>query len=525
MKCVSRLFTLTLVWFWCLHSPLLAQDADGFDVLHYDNAITIADTVGVIHGRTQITGVFTTQQETLRVHFRDLSVDSVLTTGAVAAFTHLEGVLRIPTAPRTTVGDTSRITIWYAGTPTDGLIMQKNKYGRRTIFADNWAKRARYWFPCQDDVTDKAAVTFHVTAPCRYQVVANGVHTATTNHLNGTRTTSFDEPVPIPTYCMVIGAAELNVFRTYPEVGIPLSYWLYPEDTEDGLLEFQRVPAMLAYYSSRFGPYPYQKLALVQFSTMFHGMENANTIFLDEHRIGTEESIETIVAHEIVHQWFGNHITLRDWRHLWLSEGFAEYFGWQFFEHADGTAKFRSLLQDYKNRYLKDTTAHKSSIIAPEPDSLITLINANTYYKGAFVLHMLRNHLSDQLFWEGIARFTRRYRGKAMLTADFQQTMEAVSGESLEWFFHQWLYEPGIPRLTIESNWERSSKTLTLQVTQTQDGPMFRFPLEIALDDQQRKTVWIEARSHQFTFTREEEPNSIQYDPNIQLLARFKDNE
>ena len=309
---------LTIVLF--LFSKIDTQCKDNYDVLHYDNSIAISDTTDKIFGKTVITIKLNNFTNKLSVNFKYLNIDSIRCFNKHLKFVHMNDLIEIDNPIIDMSTDTIKIIINYSGIPKDGLIIKKNKYGRRTFFADNWPNRAQCWFPCKDVLTDKATVSFHITAPNKYMVVANGSLTRRKNNLNNTSTTSYEETVDIPTYCMVFGAAEFDIIHKSKPGNIPVSIWIYPEDYEDGIYEFKRVYDIIDYYSTRFGKFPYSKLALVQSSTVYGGMENAGAIFFAEESIGRSSSIETTIAHEIVHQWFGDYVTERKWTHLWLSD-------------------------------------------------------------------------------------------------------------------------------------------------------------------------------------------------------------
>ncbi|MBO0799030.1 MAG: M1 family peptidase, partial [Blastocatellia bacterium] len=250
--------------------------------------------------------------------------------------------------------------------------------------------------------------------------------------------------------------------------------------------------------SELIGPYPYEKLALVQSSTRYGGMENASSIFLAENAFG-----ELLNAHEIAHQWFGDSVTEADWHHLWLSEGFATYFANLFAERFEGRDKFVRLMLKDKEDYLKQYANDPRPVYDPSITDLIKLLNANNYQKGAWVLHMLRGLLGDEKFFAGIRAYYRTYRDRNALTEDLQHVMEFHFGQPLGWFFKQWIYEPGYPRLDAVWHWDENAKDLTLRIEQTQAQTVFRLPLEIEFrydKNAQREKIDVGERSQNFTF-------------------------
>ena len=334
--------------------------APGFDALNYGIEIALPDTGSAILGRTTaLIALVAPRQDTLPLDLTGLAVDSVSVNLSPAPFRYADGKLRVAVPAAARVGDTLRVQVSYHGHPDDGLIIGRDVHGERSAFADDWPNRARFWFPCIDDPSDKATADIEVAAPSGWRVVANGAEEPAlplpagwASDTAGHAVTHWATRVPIPTYTMVFGATRFVVAAVPgsepaggPASGGPVrvTTWLYPEDTA-ALRSFRRANEIVAFYSALIAPFPYEKLAHVESSTRFGGMENASAIFYDEKALAQGADIEETVAHETAHQWFGDSVTEEDWHHLWLSEGFATYFAALFFEHADGEARFREIM-------------------------------------------------------------------------------------------------------------------------------------------------------------------------------------
>jgi aminopeptidase N len=396
-------------------------------------------------------------------------------------FTHEGDELNItlPGDDVATSGNRYEINIAYSGTPGDGLIISQNKHGGRTFFGDNWPNRARNWLPSVDHPSDKATVEFIVEAPGHYQVIATGAPVEESDLAGGRRITHSRSVVPIATKVMVIGVARFAVDQVREVNGIPVSSWVYPEDREAGFSDYARAAAILDYFASHIGPYPYSKLANVQSTTRYGGMENAGNIFYSENSISGTGSNEGLLAHEIAHQWFGDSVTEDDWYHVWLSEGFATYFTQLYFEHTYGRDRMNAGLRAQRTAI---AAYHDRNPHSPVVDTTITdlndLLSTNSYQKGGWVLHMLRREVGDENFWSGIRRYYREHRDDNALTSDLRRAMETSSGESLGWFFDQWLHQPGQPE--IRATWSPGDgATINITIEQLQEGDPFRFPLDI----------------------------------------------
>jgi aminopeptidase N len=472
-----------------------------------------------------------------------LAVDEVTVDGARRDHVYRDGRLAVPLDVRASPADTYRVQVRYHGVPDDGLVFRRNVHGRPAVFADNWPNRARFWFPSVDDPSDKATVAFTVHAPTAWRVVANGaeVGAPTEGPPTGSgaprRTWRWSMDVAASPYNFVIGAADLEAIplgtaacgsapaSPRDDGCIEVSAWLFREDTAQAHRSFRRAPEMVDYYAELVGPFAFEKLAHVQSATRFGGMENASAIFYTEEGLASGRDMEGTVAHETAHQWFGDDVTESEWPELWLSEGFATYFGHLFFEHADGVEEFRRRMEESRRDYLSSGVTGQPVIARDELD-LFALLNANNYPKGAWVLHMLRGILGDEAFFEGIRTYYRRYGGRTVTTDDFRQVMESVASTDLRWFFDQWLHQPGYPVLNVDWSWDAEAAETTVTVEQVQNAawPVFRLPLQIAIDGGEegarRHDVEVVGRVQRFRFPAAVEPAGVSLDPDGWVLKR-----
>jgi aminopeptidase N len=286
---------------------------------------------------------------------------------------------------------------------------------------------------------------------------------------------------------------------------------------------------MIRYYAERFGPFPYEKLAHVQSATRFGGMENVGAIFYSERAIAEGSLSEGTVAHETVHQWFGDAVTPHDWHHVWLSEGFATYFGMQYFEAANGASRFRELRENSMRAYLTSEVTNIAMVDTtrvPNND-LMALLNANSYNKGGAVLHMLRGLLGDGPFFDGLQRYYREHEHGTARTADLQRALEAASAQRLDWFFEQWVYRPGHPVFRAASSWDAATQesVVTLEQVQPAAWPTFRVPLELAFavgSGEVRHRVEVNARRQTVRVKLTAEPSAVRIDPDGWILKEIR---
>jgi aminopeptidase N len=524
----------TTLFFVTVGSLTLLTGAQGaltptpIDVIAYRLSLDLDPEMSALKAAAEIRLVVTEGgADGIRFDLVGLEVDSVRVDGVTSSFTRDATSLNVE-VKRRAAGDTLVVEIHYGGSPEEGLIFRSSVQGRASIFADNWPNRARYWFPSVDHPSDKATVEFHVRAPQDMDVVANGLLVSELIEEDGKKLTVWATKVPIPVYTMVIGVTEMSV-REIGGLGcdggrdtcMRISQWVYPEDEERALRLFGRAPEMVAFYDSLIGPFPYEKLALVQSSTRYGGMENSSAIFFSE-SLSSGRSGEGLVAHEIAHQWFGDAVTEREWPHLWLSEGFATYFAAVFFEFREGDYAGAERMANAEQRYLSSGRTPWSPVIDVEPSDLSSLLNANNYQKGAWVLHMLRGIVGDEAFFEAVRRYYAEHMNQTALTEDFQRIVEEELGEELAWFFEQWLRTPGVPIVEARPFWNEATSTLVLRVRQGQPWPPFRFPLKFAATGEGyrlEETFWVKSRDDRFEWSLPGEPSKILIDPENALLG------
>lgn len=498
------------------------------DVLDYRIAVDVGPDAGAYRASAEIT-LRVTVDGTERVAFDlvGLAVDSVMVDGARARHDLTAGRLLVEFGRSAAAGDAVSVQVFYGGAPEDGLIFSDNRYGQPTVFADNWPNRARYWFPGVDHPSDKATVEFRVRAPREWRVVAVGELREVFEAEDGRRVWVWATDRPIPVYTMVLGAGEL-VERELGTSGcdvesspcVRVTQWTYPEDEEHLADLFRRAPEIVAFYDSLVGPFPYEKLALVQSSTRFGGMENSSAIFLTE-RVGRMDSADGLLAHEIAHQWFGDAVTEQEWPHIWLAEGFATYFTSVFFELADGADVGAASRARSERTYLRSDVVARP-VIDAEPENLFRVLSANSYQKGAWVLHMLRCTVGDEAFFAGIRRYYSEHRHGTTLSADFQDSMEEAAGADLGWFFEQWLYRPGYPQVEVAQSWDAEEGALRVRVRQGQRWEAFRFPLDLQAEGDGyslRRTFEVRERESVFEWELPSAPRRVEADPDNEILG------
>jgi aminopeptidase N len=454
------------------------------DAIHYAFALTLTDESPRITGEATVTVRLRERVDRVSLDLvspsgdKGMTVKNVMSAGAPVAATHDANRLHLPVPASARPGSDVTYTISYAGVAASGLHVMTNIHGERVFFSENWPDQARHWLPMIDHPSDKATGELIVTAPSHYQVVSNGVLIEEADLAGGRRRTHWKQSVPISSWLYALGVARFDVHHAGMVQGVALQSWVFPQDRVAGRGLFEETSRRaMDFFSTRVGPFPYEKLANVQAAGYAGGMENATTIFYGEKAVASGRGP---VVHEIAHQWFGNSVTERDWDDVWLSEGFATYFAMLFTEQFEGRDAFVASLSSARETVkAAEQKLPDTPIVHRNLNDMERVLNPFVYQKGGWVLHMLRREIGTESFWAGIREYYRRYRDGNASTDDFRQVMEQVSGRDLRAFFTQWLTRPGIPKVQVAWRHDASRKAVEVTVTQTHSTEPFVFPLDV----------------------------------------------
>jgi aminopeptidase N len=506
-----------------------------FDVSDYALTIDLPDTGSTIRATATLTVKRTARADTLVLDLLDLAVDRVTVDGRAVKFERRPETIAIPLPGKRATSGTYTVTVDYGGVVKDGLIVRRDSAGRWTYFGDNWPNRARHWIPSIDHPSDKATVTWRVRAPSSRTIVANG-KLVSARPIAGDRTeTVWRESRRIPVYLMVIAAAPLERYDLGETACgladlqrcVPQSVYTAPEQAGMMPGPFARAGEIVQLFGRLVGPFPYEKLAHLQSSTRFGGMENASEIFYADDAFRQRTMNDELIAHETAHQWFGDAVTEREWAHLWLSEGFATYFAALWTRAARGDSAFRVQMERMRRTVLADTTAvtHRPVIDTAETNFL-ALLNRNSYEKGGFVLHMLRAQVGERAFFDALRAYYAKHKNSTAVTDDLRAEMERQSKQQLGWFFDQWLRRPGYPEVTAEWSYDPATREVVVSAQQGSRFGTYQFPLTVAAVDssgaQHRATITMSADGSpppQARIPLATPPAAVVLDPDVELLA------
>ncbi len=497
-----------------------------FDVLHYNITIDIDFDIEFIYGDTKILSVSETENlSEIDLDFTVLTVDAVFLNGTPLTYDYIDPVLTIHLGQTYAVGDSFEVEVVYHGHPGNegpsgfgGFYFAGNPKMAFQMGVGLWVdppSMGKYWFPCWDWPCDKATAEYHITIPDDRVAVCNGVLVELVSHPpENTVTYVWSETHQIAPHVMSVAA------REYTELVDPtydwIHYWVYPYQAQSAVVHFQNVHIMMDGFVERYGPYPFSKFGYV--AATKGDMEHQTCVTHLGALIGAHNVYDWLLAHELAHQWWGDCVSVNDWRDIWLSEGFATYSEAIFHEHAYGMGAYHNYIQ---TSIMNPVFASSENFPIYDPEYLW---GTTVYEKGATVLHMLRHVVGDEDFFSSLVTYRQAHEYGNAVTPEFKQAVESVSGQDLDWFFEEWIYDVGWP--VYEYAWigsageDRHYVCLMIDQVQT-NGPVFTMPVDVEIttvSGDTLVTLWVDEIHELFEIEIGAEPIGIELDSDNWIL-------
>lgn len=407
----------------------------------------------------------------------------------------------------------------------------------RQIWSQGETEFNRYWFPSYDTPNDFRTSELRATVEKRFTVVSNGKLVSTTENADGTRTFDWKMDTPYSNYLTSIVVGEFTpVEQNYD--GIPVLNFGYTNETKEVAATVKNLPDMIRFFSEKTGVrYPYPKYSQTMVEDFGGGMENISATTQIEEMIHDErelidEDSDSLQAHELAHQWFGDYVTCRDWGQIWLNESFATYMDDLYNEYKKGHDDFLyANIRDNQNQYFNTwNSGNRRPIVTKYYTNKDAMFDSYAYPRGAAVLHMLRKHLGDDLFWRSLNHYLTTNAHQPVSTEDLRIAIEETTGQSMDWFFDEWLYRMGHPIFEVTQSYDDAKKKLTLNVKQTQKiDPNDEFPqveffqtyVDIEIDNKIER-VWIKPQAENvFTFDAASKPKLVNFDYESTLIKQM----
>jgi aminopeptidase N len=468
----------------------------------------------------------------------NLNIRSVKIRDAKQAFDYDGEQLHIQLAQPTTEGETIAIVIVYhVQQPQRGLyfIAPDKHYPNKPVqvWTQGEDEDSRFWFPCFDYPGQLATSEVRVHVPKNLMAISNGELVSTEEASDG-KIYHWHQRQVHPTYLMTLAVGDFAELSDEWN-GKPVTYYVEKGKEPQAKISMGKTPRMIEFFSQKYGyAYPYPKYAQVCVDDfIFGGMENTSTTLLtdrcliDERAAIDNRSTETLVAHELAHQWFGDLVVIKHWSHAWIKEGMASYSEIMWFEQEYGTdeaAYYR--LGEIRNYLDEDASRYRRPIVTHVYREAIELYDRHLYEKGACVYHMIRAALDEEPFWKAIATFVNDNAHKTVETIDLLRAIEKATGRNLLFLFDQYVFRGGHPDYTVAYTWDGDSNLAKLTVTQTQakenSKDLFDLKIPVAFGYLKQNltetatltsfTVRIHDREQSFYFPLEQKPDFISFD-------------
>lgn len=384
------------------------------------------------------------------------------------------------------------------------------------------------WFPTIDKPNQKTTDEISMTVADKYQTLSNGLLVSHKKNGDGTRTDIWKMDLPHAPYLIMMAVGEYSIIKDSYK-GKEVSYYVEKEFAPVARKIFGHTPEMIGFFSRITGvDYPWPKYSQIVGRDYISGaMENTTATL---HSSGAQQDArqlldanrwEDVISHELFHQWFGDYVTTESWSNLTLNESFADFSEslWEEFKYGkdEGDEQIYNDMQTYLR-----SNSDKKELVRFYYHDREDMFDAVSYQKGGCILSMLRNYVGDSAFFKSLNLYLRTRKFKSAEAQDLRLAFEEVTGQDLNWFWNQWYYGSGHPRLEINYSYDDASKTARVNIKQNQPDKIFKFQIAIDVyqgEKKKRYETWVEHQSDTFSFPAASKPDLINVDGDKILLC------
>ncbi len=401
------------------------------------------------------------------------------------------------------------------------------------IWTQGETEATSVYVPTIDKPNQKTTQEFILTVPAKYVSLSNGKLVSQKTNSDGTRTDHWKMDLPHAPYLFFIGVGDYAIIKDAYK-GKEVSYYVEKEYAPVARRIFGNTPEMMQYFSTITGiDYPWVKYGQIVGRDYVSGaMENTTatlhqeSAYQDARELTEGNRWEDVIAHELFHHWFGDYVTTESWSNLTLNESFANYSEYLWREYKYGKDAADAHNYDDMQGYLQSGSEGKDLVRFHYHDKE-DMFDAVSYNKGGRILHMLRNFVGDSAFNKSMNLFLTNNKYKAVEAHQLRLAFEEITGKDLNWFWNQWYFDSGHPKLDITYNYNDQAKQVEVIVKQTQEGDkVFLLPVAIDVYNGMNKTthqVWVQNKVDTFRFAGNK-PDLVNFDAAKMLLAQKTEN-
>ncbi len=502
-------------------------DVTFYDILwhpHYETE-TISGTIGIYF--TPVVASL----DSVRINLLDcMTVDSVYNQSGSLVFSHMDDIVTIYLERAYMQDELAGVSIAYNGQPPPNpfdwfaslAFRSHDGYPVIESYAEPFV--ARSWWPCNDIPCDKAdSADIRIIADTGLTVASNGLRISDTDNGDGTYTSYWQERYPITTYLLCLNIGKYILWTDYyhysPSDSMPIENYYFADQHDSVIEAYAATPEAIEIYSNLFGEYPFINEKYGHSMGIVHGMEHQTNTLLNIQLSRRHD----IIIHELAHHWWGNLVTCKDWHHIWLNEGFGTYAEALLYEQKYGKYFYLEYMDELENHV-------NGSVYVYDTTDVWRIFSASlTYHRGAWVLHMLRRHVGDSLFFPIFPAYGAAFAYDNATTEDFQSICEDVTGIDLGYFFQQWVYGDNYPIYRFSTKTVKTPGTgasgydtyVHLSQVHDTDPQVFTAPIDFQFWYGPGYTIvsaWNDQRVQDVVLHTTFEPDSIFFDPHNWLL-------
>jgi aminopeptidase N len=495
-------------------------------------------------------------QDTLVLDAKDMDIHFVFLDKQQLKYLYDGAQLRIALNKTYTRNDTLTVKIEYTAKPDEreqggsaaisgdkGLYFINPKGEIPNVMPQIWTQGETesnsVWFPTIDSPNQKMSQDLYITVDDKYTTLSNGLLISSKKNNNGTRTDHWQQRLPHAPYLTMMGIGEFKVVKdSWTRKNgkkIEVHYYVEPEWESSAKAIFGNTPEMLTFFSTVLGyEYPWDKYHQIVVRDYVSGaMENTGAVIFGDMVYSNERELldgnwESIIAHELFHHWFGDLVTCESWSNLPLNESFANYSQFLWDEHKYGIDEAEYNAEREADGYFASAKSQgHHNLIWFDYSDKEQMFDGHSYNKGGRILHMLRNYLGDEAFFAGIKHYLHKHQFKPAEAHELRIAFEEVCGEDLNWFFNQWFFGKGHPKIIVEQTRLKDSVTVTITQAQNFDEfPLFKIPMTVSVFDaagRHNHKIMLDKSVCVFTYPVKDTLFSVIPDADHVILAEWTD--